>query len=116
MSRQTKMDYQTFRPVTMSRQTNKQKTINRNNFSDHNYIYFFQKSKTTKPPNTNNQNQLKPQNRNVPQQVSQPVFFNDQPRATLDRSEDYPFLQQNKNIANKQHTRNQPHYSEDEEF
>ena len=31
----SQMDYQTFRPVTTSRQTNKQNTSNRNNFSDH---------------------------------------------------------------------------------
>ena len=37
-------DYQTVKPVTTSRQTNKQKTSNRNNFSHHNYI-FFAKSK-----------------------------------------------------------------------
>ena len=52
----SQMDYQTFRPVTTSRQTNKQKTSNRSNFSDHNYN-FLQKSKTTKPPNTSSQNQ-----------------------------------------------------------
>ena len=44
------------------------------------------------------------------------MFFNDQPRATLDRSENYPFFQQNKNLANKHHSRNQPHYSEDEDY
>ena len=44
----TQMDYQTFKPVTTSRQTNKQKTSNRNNFSDHNYN-FFAKSNATKP-------------------------------------------------------------------
>ena len=49
-------------------------------------------------------------------QASQSVCFNDQPQATLDRSENYPFLQQNKNITNKHQIRNQPHYSEDEEL
>ena len=77
-------DYQTFRPVTTSRQTNKQKTSNRNNFSDYNYD-FFKKSKTTKPPNMNSQNQPQSQNQNIPQQASQSVFFNDQP-LTLDRN------------------------------
>ena len=38
-----------------------QKTLKRNNFSDHNYK-FFQKSKTTKPPNTNSQIQSQSQN------------------------------------------------------
>ena len=36
----SQMDYQTIRPVTTPRQTNKQKTSNRNNFSDHNYNFF----------------------------------------------------------------------------
>ena len=43
------LDYQTFKPETTSRQTIKQKTSNRNNFSDHNYI-LFAKSNTTKSP------------------------------------------------------------------
>ena len=83
------MDYQTFRPVTTSRQTNKQKRSNRNNFSDHNYN-FFQKSKTPKSP-SNSQNQPQTQNQSVPQQASQAVFFNDYPRATLDHNENNPF-------------------------
>ena len=45
----SQMAYQTFRPVTTSRQTNKQKMSNRNNISDHNYN-FFQKSKNNKTP------------------------------------------------------------------
>ena len=81
----SQMDYQTFRPVTTARQTNKQKTSNGKNFSDRIYI-FFAKSKTTKPPHMNSHNQSESQNQNVPQQASQSEFFNDQPRATLDRS------------------------------
>ena len=77
----SQMDYQTIRPVTTLRQTNKQKTLNRNNFSAPNYN-FFQKSKTRKPPITNNQNQSQSQNQNVPQQAPQSVFFNDQRSAT----------------------------------
>ena len=71
-------------------------------------------SKKNKTPNMNSQNQSQSQYQNVPHQCSQTVFYNDQPRATLDLSENYPFFQQNKNIANKHHFRNQPHYSEDE--
>ena len=52
----------------------------------------------------------------MPQQASQSVFFSNHPRATLDRSENYPFFQQSKNITSKHHIRNQPHYSEDEEY
>ena len=44
----SQMDYQTFKPVTKSRQTNEQKTFIRNNFSV--TITFFAKSKTKKTP------------------------------------------------------------------
>ena len=86
------MDYRTFKPITLSRQTYKQKTSNRNNFSDRNYN-FFGKSKTTKYRYMNSQSQPQAQNYNqkVPQQASNTVFFNDQPQATTDRSENYPF-------------------------
>ena len=84
------MDNQKFRPVTITRQTNKRKTSNRKNFSDHNYN-FFQKSKSTKSPN-NSQNQPQLQNQNVTQQAFQSIFFNDQPPATLDCSKNYPFF------------------------
>ena len=62
----------------------------------------------------NLQNQSQSQNQNVAQQASQSqsVFFNDQPRATLDRSKNY---QLNKNLTNKHHIRNQPRYTEYEE-
>ena len=45
----SQMDYQTFEPVTTSRQTNKQKTSNRNNFSDHNYNFFCKNPKQQNP-------------------------------------------------------------------
>ena len=61
------MNNQNFRTVTTSRQTIKQKTSNRNNFSDHNHIFF--KFQNNEAPNTNNQNQSQSQNQNVPQQV-----------------------------------------------
>ena len=63
-----------------------------------------------------NQSQAQNYNQNVPQQASHTVFFNDQPRATMDHSENYTFFQQNKNMSNKHLTRNQPHYSDDEEY
>ena len=90
------MDYDTFKPVTTSKQTKKRKTSNRYNFSDHNYNFFLI-SKTTKPPYMNSQNQSQTQNynQNVPQQASHIVFFDDQPRANMDRSENYPFFKAN---------------------
>ena len=65
--------------------------------------------------NSQNQSQAQNYNRNVPQQASHTVIFNDQPRATVDHSGNYPFLQQN-NITNNHHTRNQPPFSEDEDY
>ena len=111
----SQIDIQTFRPVTTSRQTNKQETSNRNNFSDHIYI-FFQKSKTTKPPNTNSQNQSQSQSQNVPQQASQSVFLTTSHELHWIVAKNYPFVRQNKNIANKHNARNQPHYSENYEY
>ena len=51
--------------------------------------------------NSRSQSQAHNYNQNVPQQASHTVVFNNQPRATLDRSEYYPFFQQNKNMINK---------------
>ena len=45
----SQMDYQTFKLVTPSRLTNKRKTSNRNNFSDHNII-ILQNPKQQNPP------------------------------------------------------------------
>ena len=59
----------------------------------------------------NGQNQSQTQNyiQNVPQQASHTVFFNDQPRATLDCGKNYQFFPQKKNMTNKYRIRNQPH-------
>ena len=46
--------------------------------------------------NSQIQSQSQNYNQNVPQQASRTVFFNDQPLATLGRSKNYPFFQQNK--------------------
>ena len=63
--------------------------------------------------NSRNQSQTQNYNQKKPQQASHTVFFNDQPRATLDRSKKYTFFDQSKNMTNKHHKSNQPHYSED---
>ena len=106
----------TIKPVKTSRQTNKQKTSNRNNFSDQTYIFSQNPKHLTPYMNIQSQSQAQNIHQNVSQQASYTVFFNDQPRATMDRNEIYPFFQQNKKKANKHHTRNQPHYSEDGEY
>ena len=43
-------------------------------------------------------------------------MFNDQSPATMNRSENHPFFQQNKNMTNKHHTRNQPQFLEGEDY
>ena len=45
--------------------------------------------------NSQNQSQTRNYNQNVLQQASHTVFFNDQPRATMDRIENYPFFKAN---------------------
>ena len=65
--------------------------------------------------NSQSQRQAQNYNQNVQQKNSNTVFLNVQPRATTDRSKNYQFFQQKKNLTNKHHARNQPHYSEDEE-
>ena len=46
--------------------------------------------------NSQNQSQAQNYNQNVPEQASHTLFFNDQPRVTMDRSENYPLFQQKK--------------------
>ena len=46
--------------------------------------------------NSQNQSQLQNYSQNVRLKAWHTVLFNDQLRATLDRSENYPFFQQNK--------------------
>ena len=51
-----------------------------------------------------------------PKPVSKLVFFDDKRKTLMDRIESYPFFQENKNNSNKkQFTKNQPHFSEDDE-
>ena len=117
--------------MTASRQTNKQK--HQTEITSQTLTIIFSKNpKQQNPPilvKINRNHKLKMYHKKLLNQYfSQSTFFfnqffsinkllnqNDQPRATLDRSKNYPFFQQNKNIANK-HVRNQPHYSKDEEY
>ena len=95
------MDYQIYKPITKTRQSNKQKPPNGNSFSKHNYKFVVINNinrQITKPPYTRHQNQSQEQyyNQQIPQQALHSVFFNGQQRTTTDRCENYPFLQQNK--------------------
>ena len=49
------MNYQTYRPIT--KPTQKQRTLTRSNFAEHNFKYL-KPSKTTHPPRINRQNHL----------------------------------------------------------
>ena len=115
----SQIDYQTIRLRT--KPSYKQRTSHRNNFAEHNYNYV-NRSKTPKSFNMNFQTYSISQSQNIPQSTSNSVNFNNQPRSTQDRSENYPFFQQNKNNTNKYYTRNQPSYytanssSDDEEY
>ena len=108
------MKYQAYRPITKSRQSNKQKYQNWNNFANHNYDFFannYINRPITKPTyKPDHQNQLHEQiyNKQIPQPAPQSVFFNEQQETTADRIENYPFVQKNRHPSNKQFTRNQP--------
>ena len=47
--KKSQKDYQKYKPVATSLQTNKENMSKRNNFSDHNYNFFLQKLKQQNP-------------------------------------------------------------------
>ena len=69
------MDYQTFRPVT--KPSDKQQTLQRKNFVEHNYNNV-NGPKTTKPK-TNTQ--IFAQSQNIPEPTLNTLNFDDQPRS-----------------------------------
>ena len=87
----SQMGYQTFR--SMTKPTQKQRTFTRNKFAEQNYSYV-NRPKTTKPSRANTQNHLFPQRQNFQQPTSNSVNFNDYPRVSQERSENYPFFKQ----------------------
>ena len=80
------MDYQTFRSVT--KPSYKQQTLHGNSFAEHNYNYV--KGPKTAKPKTNTQ--IFAQSQNIPQPNSNSVNFYDQPQASQEQSENYPFF------------------------
>ena len=114
------MDYPTHRPITKKLQSIRQKHANGNNFADHNSDFFTDNIFSNPKEKPISQTQIHPQEHTYTQPIrktiSQSVFFNDQLKTTTDHTENYPFFQQNQNLTNKQFTRTQPHYSEDEEY
>ena len=116
----SRMDHQTLRRMT--KPTQKQRTVTRKNFAEHNYNYV-NRPQTSKLPRTNTQNHLFSQRQNFQNPTTHSVNFHDYPRISQDQSENYQFFQQNKN--NKQHNQNKhktlyytPNYlsSDDEDF
>ena len=103
------MDYQTYRPMTIPSKA--RKTFTRNNFAEHNYNY-------THPSKTNYQTQrnfnqyTKPRNWDNP--TAQYNSNNFQTNPPQDRSENYPFFQQNKN--KKQTSYQMDYLSSDDDF
>ena len=89
------MDYQTYRPMTIPSKT--RKPFTRNTFAEHNYNYAH-KLRTNQPPrkNTQNLNPVCSHYWNLPKTSTNSVNFPDNLQPTQDYSENYPFLQQNK--------------------
>ena len=92
------MDYQTYRPMTIPSKT--RKTFTRNNFADHNYNYTHP-SKTNYQPRKNFSNYTRSRNWDNSMAPPNSVNFQTNLHPSQDRSENYPFFQQNKN---KKHT------------
>ena len=86
----------------MTKPSQKRKRFTRNSFTEHNYSYV-NRPQITQSSCSNRQNHLFSQRSNVPQQSSISVNFHDYSQISQDKSENYPFFQQNRN---KQQTPN----------
>ena len=95
------MDYQTYRPMTVPSKT--RRTFTRNTFAEHNYNYAHS-SKTNYPPRKNNNNHVRSRYWDNPMTKSNSVNFQTNSHPSQDRSENYPFFQQNKNKKAPHHT------------
>ena len=105
------MDYQTYRPMTIQSKT--RKTFTRNNFAERNYNYTHP-SKTNYPPRKNNNNHRRSRNWDNPMASTNSVNFQTNSHPPQDRSENYPFFQQNKN--KKQTSYQMDYLSSDDDF
>ena len=105
------MDYQTYRPMTIPPKT--RKTFTRNNFADHNYNYTHP-SKTNYQPRKNFSNYTRSRNWDNPMAPPNSVNFETNLHPPQDRSENYPFFQQNKN--KKQTSYQMDYLSSDDDF
>ena len=105
------MDYQTYRPMTIPPKT--RKTFTRNNFADHNYNYTHP-SKTSYQPRKNFSNYTRSRNWDNPMAPPNSVNIQTNLHPPQDRSENYPFFQQNKN--KKQTSYQMDYLSSDDDF
>ena len=92
------MDYQTYKPMTVPSKT--RRTFKRNTFAEHNYNYTHS-SKTKYPPRKTNNNHVCSHYWDNPMTTTNSVKFRTNSHPPQDRSENYPFFQQNKKIKNK---------------
>ena len=103
------MDHQTYRPMTIPSKT--RKTFTRNNFAEHNYNYTHP-SKTNYPPRKIFNNYTRSRNWDNPMAQTNSVNFQTNLHPSQDRSENYPFFQQNK----KQTSYQMDYLSSDDDF
>ena len=90
----SQMDYQTNRPMTVPSKT--RRTFTRNTFAEHNYNYAHS-SKTNYPTRKTNNNHVRSRYWDNPMTTTNSVNFQTNSHPPQDRSENYPFFQQNKN-------------------
>ena len=95
----------------MTKPIQKQRTLTRNNFVEHNYNYV-NRPQTSKPSRPNTQHHLFSPRQNFQHPTANSVKFYDYPRISQDQSENYPFFQQTKNNRQqKQHKQKTPYYN-----
>ena len=94
------MDYQTYRPMTVPSKT--RRTFTRNTFAEHNYNYAHS-SRTNYPPRKTNNNLVCSHYWDNPMTTTNSVNFPTNSHPPQDRSENYPFFQQNKNKKQAPH-------------
>ena len=81
----------------MTKPIQKQRTVTRNNFAEHNYDYV-NRPQTSKFFRPNTQNQLVLQRKNFQQPTTTSINFHDYPRISHNQSENYPFFNRTKTI------------------
>ena len=89
------------------------KTFTRNNFAEQNYNYTHP-SKINYPPRKNTNNHIRSRNWDNPMASTNSVNFQTNSHPPQDRSENYPFFQQNKN--KKQTSYQMDYLSSDDDF